>query len=239
MYTKFEDFIREAFKSKKQVRYFYAMSKGKLKKARKFKRMTKEFSDKTDWNNLKENILVPRNIDGRLEKAKQQAIKLLSQETIEGELKLEPYMLDIPDELIKVKTINGNFDCSELKIKKFPKWFERLTINGTFYCYGNKLTTLEGCPQIINGSFSCGKNKLKTLKGCPQIINGSFNCYGNNLTSLEGGPQTIKDSFDCSFNQLASLEGCPKTVNGYFSCSHNKVKLDRPENCKIKGRFIN
>ena len=114
------------------------------------------------------SILVPRNIEGRQDKLKQDAIKLLSQETINGEFTLEKYMLDIPENLIKVKTINGVFHCNGLDLTEFPGWFEKLTINGAFNCYNNKLTSLKGCPQTIKGSFYSNRNKfrLKRPKNC-------------------------------------------------------------------------
>ena len=172
----------------------------------------------TKLKTYNENILVPRNLDTRQDKLKQEAIKLLSQEIIDGDFKLEFYMLDIPEELIKVKTINGYFSCTNLNLIKLPKWLERLTVNGGVYCYDNQLTSLEHCPQTINGSFDCSNNLLTSLEFCPKTINGYFSC---------------------SDNQLTSLQYCPQIVNADFYCQHNKVKLQRPENCKIKGEFIN
>lgn len=103
------------------------------------------------------DILVPRNIEGRQNKLRQQAIKLLSQETIDGDFILEKYMLDIPEDLIKVKVINGDFICDSLDLKILPAWFKQLTINGNFTCNYNYLKTLENCPSNINGSlFSYG-----------------------------------------------------------------------------------
>lgn len=41
----------------------------------------------TKLKTYKENILVPRNLEGRLDKLKQKTIKLLSKETINCEIK--------------------------------------------------------------------------------------------------------------------------------------------------------
>ena len=45
------------------------------------------------YNYIKENILVPRNIEGRKEKLQQNNIKLLSQEIIEDELEDRQYVI--------------------------------------------------------------------------------------------------------------------------------------------------
>ena len=37
-------------------------------------------------------------------------------------------------------------------------------INGSFYCYDNKLTSLEGSPEIVKGNFTCSRNKKKFTK---------------------------------------------------------------------------
>ena len=51
-----ENAINEAFKSKKQQRYFYAMANEPGKKGKKFKKLAKEFSDDTDYESLPEKI---------------------------------------------------------------------------------------------------------------------------------------------------------------------------------------
>lgn len=193
----------------------------------------------TKINQFNENILVPRNIERRQNKLKQDAIKLLEQETIDGDFSLEKYMLDIPEDSIKVKVINGTFYCDNCNLTEFPKWFERLIINHAFICSYNKLTSLEGGPQTVNGTFYCDNNNLTTLKGCLKTINSNFSCHRNKLISLEGGPQTVNGTFNCSFNKLTSLEYCPQIVKGDFYCYDNKVKLKKPENCKITGYFGN
>ena len=172
----------------------------------------------TKLKTYKENILVPRNLEGRQDKLKQEAIKLLSQETIKGDFQLYDYMLDIPEELIKVKIINGNFYCCGLDLKELPKWFEKLTIGDKFFCSHNQLTSLKGCPQTIGGDFSCSFNQLTTLEYGPQTVGGNYSCYNN---------------------QLTSLKGCPQTINNSFYCHNNNIILQRPENCEIKGKFYN
>ena len=51
--------------------------------------------------------------------------------------------------------------------------------NTILYCYGNQLTTLEGCPSNVT-TFSCYGNQLTTLEGCPPNVTTLY-CYGNPL----------------------------------------------------------
>jgi hypothetical protein len=96
-------------------------------------------------------------------------------------------------------------------------------VSGYFDCYGNKLKTLEGCPQTVGGYFYCTNNGLKTLKGSPQTVGGYFDCSNNELKTLEGCPQTVGGSFYCADNELRDLEGSPKTVGGDLDCRYNKL----------------
>jgi len=68
-------------------------------------------------------------------------------------------------------------------LKELPFKFGK--IDGDFNCYGNKLTSLTGAPEIVDGDFICHWNNLKDLKYSPKIVNGDFVCNINNLKSLE------------------------------------------------------
>ena len=96
--------------------------------------------------------------------------------------------------------VNVDVDLRNKQLTKLPLKFG--FVSGDFYCYNNKLTTLEGCPREVGGDFDCDDNQL---------------------TTLEGGPREVGGSFNCSRNKLTTLEGCPRQVGGYFDCSCNKV----------------
>ena len=99
-----------------------------------------------------------------------------------------------------------------------------IDVDGDFDCSAKSLTDLKGVKfGKVSGSFYCYNNQLTSLEGAPQTVSGDFYCTGNQLTSLEGAPQTVGGSFYCNVNQLTSLEGAPKTVNGVFSCWGNPV----------------
>jgi hypothetical protein len=52
-------------------------------------------------------------------------------------------------------------------------------VSGDFFCYGNDLDSLEGCPNEVGGYFDCSSNNLTSLEGCPSVVGGYFLCYGN------------------------------------------------------------
>ena len=97
--------------------------------------------------------------------------------------------------------VDGTVDLSyNRELTKLPLKFGKVTRD--FYCYDNKLTTLEGAPREVGGNFDCSNNQL---------------------TTLEGGPNVVVGYFDCSNNQLTALEGSPREVGGYFYCSGNPI----------------
>jgi len=116
--------------------------------------------------------------------------------------------------------VKGGFDCSDLGLEDF-KGVRFGKVSGSFNCYRNNLTSLEGAPQKVRGKFWCSENKLTSLEGGPQEVGGNFYCDNNNLTSLKGSPQKVRWSFQCCQNELTSLEGAPQEVGGDFMCYYN------------------
>lgn len=104
---------------------------------------------------------------------------------------------------------DGDVDLSGLGLTKLPVRFKKVT--GFFYCFNNKLTNLEGAPQVVGGYFDCSFNKLTTLEGAPQKVGKDFNCSRNNLTTLEGAPQKVGGLLYCSQNPIPERE-LKKTV---------------------------
>jgi len=126
--------------------------------------------------------------------------------------------------------VDGDVNLSYIKSSKLPLKFGRVT--GSFYCFNNELTTLDGCPREVGGSFDCCHNQLTSLEGCPVEVGGSFWCYKNKLITLEGCPNEVVGSFDCCLNQLTTLEGCPKVVGGNFNCGNNPLPKEIMDNPK-------
>jgi|688.fasta_scaffold476045_2 hypothetical protein len=86
----------------------------------------------------------------------------------------------------------------------------------------NSLTKLS-IPRIIEEYFLCGYNKLSTLEGGPEIVTG-FVCYCNELISLKGSPKKVENMFFCANNYLTSLIYFPKKRR-YMNFSYYKNHL--------------
>ena len=60
------------------------------------------------------------------------------------------------------------------------------TVDGSFFCNGNRLQTLENAPVFVTGDFHCQGNQLQTLRDAPCSIGGSFYCTANpDLSEIE------------------------------------------------------
>lgn len=124
-------------------------------------------------------------------------------------------------------TPDGHIDLNGMGLTELPCVFPE-TFTGNFWCYDNKLTSLQGCPQTIVGDFMCYENELTDLIGGPQHISGDYNCSYNKLTSLKGAPKEIGNWFTCDNNpNLADLTYFPKIVRG--SVIREKTKLDKKD----------
>ena len=132
--------------------------------------------------------------------------------------------------------IDGDFYCTRQDLKDF-KGVKFGVVKGSFLCICNKLTSLEGAPQVVRGRFDCSYNKLTSLVGAPQVVRGSFYCENNQLTSLVGAPQEVEGSFDCIRNQLTSLVGAPQKFRWFFDCRHNKLTSLEGAPQKFEGYF--
>ena len=115
--------------------------------------------------------------------------------------------------------VDGDVDLTDSSLIEIPVKFR--SVSGSFYCYNNLLTSLEGCPEVVNNDFYCYGNQLTSLLGGPKKV-GDFSCSGNLLTSLEGCPIEVVGDFYCYDNRLTSLEGC-YVVDGFFNSKNNNL----------------
>ena len=135
----------------------------------------------------------------------------------------------------------GNLSLSEMELTVLPDILKNVTVNGDFFCAGNKLTSLEGAPSNVGGFFDCNYNNLTSLTGAPSNVGGFFHCGHNKLESLEGAPQSVGNDFKCTFNNLESLEGAPQSVGGNFICNSNPFIFSKRlvrDVSKVKGKII-
>ena len=98
------------------------------------------------------NIFIPRRIENRLERM----IRLYIKNGSKGTLNLQHSNLTVLPEMLK-----------------------DITVDGSFYCGNNHLTTLENCPKTVNGVFGCSSNKLISLEGAPKFVGEDFMCRFN------------------------------------------------------------
>jgi len=138
-----------------------------------------------------------------------------------------------PDRTVDV---DGDVDLSDMGLDKLPLKFGY--VSGDFYCFNNKLTSLEGSPEEVGGDFYCENNKLTSLVGAPEEVGGYFDCDDNKLTSLEGAPRKVGRSFDCSYNQLTSLIGAPEEISGNFYCNDNTLPKEILDNYKYINKIV-
>jgi len=99
--------------------------------------------------------------------------------------------------------VNGDVDLNKMlgDMKKLPVKFGK--VSGYFSCYGNNLTTLEGCPTYVGDNFFYYGNKLTTLEYCPKYVGRDFNVVRNNLTTLKGIEKCeILGDFWCEGNDI-------------------------------------
>jgi len=67
----------------------------------------------------------------------------------------------------------------------FPEFIQFRKVYGGFDISDNKFTSLKGCPTHVyetdnlKGSFKCFNNNLSSLEGSPKRVDGVYICYGN------------------------------------------------------------
>ena len=171
--------------------------------------MKKTFKTIEDLENALMEPVTPEEQKEREEKAEE----IKAKEWIE-EFEKKPNVMKNHDGSYNV---DGNVNLSQKNIKKLPVKFN--IVKGSFLCYNNYLTSLEGAPNKVGGTFTC---------------------WNNQLTSLEGAPKEVGGDFWCGYNQLTSLEDAPKEVGENFECHNNPGKFteeDVRKVCNVKGKI--
>ncbi len=115
-------------------------------------------------------------------------------------------------------SVDNWVNLSKMGLSKIPINFKN--INGYFNCSNNKLTSLDGCPEISLG-FSCANNRLTSLNGGPKKVMGGFYCYDNELVSLKGVPRA--DRFFFRNNRIMNFDGLPEFFETHIDLSDNPI----------------
>ena len=79
--------------------------------------------------------------------------------------------------------VKRSVDIFGRRLTEIPVKFNK--VGGDFYCDNNKLTSLEGAPEIVSGNFHCQNNDLTSLDGAPQTVSGNFHCHNNKVQFTE------------------------------------------------------
>ena len=185
------------------------------------------------------NLLIPRRIEGRIEKYAQAVVQKYIKDGSKGDLDLRGLKLTKLPSNLKNVSVGGNFICISNNLTSLAN--APSSVGGTFRCDDNKLTSLAGAPSSVGGTFFCDDNKLTSLAGAPSSVGRGFYCSSNKLTSLVGAPSSVGGGFYCSHNNLTSLVGAPKKVIGNFSCNHNAIKFTIEQVravCDVDGRIF-
>ena len=86
--------------------------------------------------------------------------------------------------------VDGTVDISDKDLLSIPVKFGY--VGGSFECWSNNLTSLQGAPREVGGDFACSHNNLSSLQGSPREVGGNFYCWGNKFTSEEPDHSFIK-----------------------------------------------
>jgi hypothetical protein len=102
-------------------------------------------------------------------------------------------------------SVEGSVDLDDKGLTKLPVKFKE--VSGSFWCGGNRLVSLEGCPERVGGSFGCSNNNLTSLEWCPKYVNRDFYCQNNIIYTFEGIPDYthIDRSFVCYGNLVYNI----------------------------------
>lgn len=80
--------------------------------------------------------------------------------------------------------VDGNVYLNTMNLTEIPLKFNK--VSGSFDVSNNKLTSLEGSPDIVDGTYYCSSNIIKDLNGITTKIKYSIRLYNNPLQSLNG-----------------------------------------------------
>lgn len=127
------------------------------------------------------------------------------------------------------RKVGKRFDCSGNKINTLEYSPTIIGFNASegdycnFNCSNNNLSSLKYSSNVVYGDYFCYKNKLKTLEGIQSELNGHLICNNNKLTTIKHAPNIIKGDFNVSNNLLTSIDDCNSVIDGNFICKNNLI----------------
>ena len=119
-------------------------------------------------------------------------------------------------------------------------------IDGNFICSNTKIKSLEGAPEVVDGSFDCSHcDDLVSLKGAPEQCEKFVCSYCPKLTNLKGISKKINYGIWCNeCENLKSIDDISSDFKGVlyitsvdgFDLSRFKGKVDIYSKTKIIQR---
>jgi hypothetical protein len=105
------------------------------------------------------------------------------------------------------KYIKGDVLLTGLHLKKLPEILKDLTIEGSIFLSGNRLTTLENFPELVTENIMLGSNPLVSLKGIKQTAVSTLSIDNAKFSNLEGCPSHVNKLNIVGNSNLKSLKG--------------------------------
>lgn len=93
----------------------------------------------TTIKQFRENVFKPYNLALRQQELKDTFIKLISQETVKGDLKIDHLMLNLDPSLFKISKIEGVLELQNKDLTKLPTWLRRIKYCRGLFLSRNKL----------------------------------------------------------------------------------------------------
>lgn len=100
---------------------------------------------------------------------------------------------------LTVDTHDDEVNITHMKLDCIPVQFN--IVKGMFYCNNNNLKSLKGSPRYLIPSkyrtaFYCYENKLTSLEYCTADIEYELGCSNNNIFDLKGFPNVKEFAID-------------------------------------------
>ena len=121
---------------------------------------------------------------------------------------------------------NQYVNFSHKKLTALPLKFNM--VESHFGCSGNRLKSLEGCPNYVGGNFYCYQNPLYTFDGCPEFIDED--CYVHNNNPID---EIISEFYGTCDYKRKLLESWKTFSPIYKNKSGEKWYVNEYKFCKL------
>jgi len=132
--------------------------------------------------------------------------------------------------------VSDNVELFNMDLIRLPVKFGK--VGGSFSCFDNKLTSLEGAPSQVGRYFACSYNQLTSLVGIHKIIKSckEIYLYGNPIKEGGLGLLLIKD-LEIIVSELPALEIIRKYLGkgkrGMIDCQTELIKAGYKDFAKL------